>query len=383
MHDALSKNPKDDGFLAGNSDEDERTKILREYLDAAKSCVKDGVGSSGCSKLQALKASAALAGVDPLFIEAAEECISGSEEACAKFAVVTAATDACASITAGAASAGCAAAMPVVVDLVWPIVGPISTGVVKGVKTLIGGLGGMFISLGKQILDLLGLGSDDTTEVDFNVLAKQYRDKDNSILLDAKTEMVNHLEHAWEELRASTGLGPTAFMVDPKGQNRNARLALEKALDLELQKQPLWYDRLTYDVEYWSSPPGSWGASSLKSKSYISLGAHEQSNWTPGNLDVLGDKLSAPHDKLGVFQTVPKGASGVMSQRVEGMQRAFQATLGWVVASVSNEAGGTEKIKTLMQQRQQAEGSGLTWLLLLGLGAAYGGYKWYKKSAPK
>lgn len=94
----------------------------------------------------ALEALADDQGLPSKAVDLAEECLDGNREACEQLAAIIAAQAGCLAATAGVCPPCCGKAVMLVVDLIWPVVGPIIDGLVTA-----------SLALGEVALERLGL----------------------------------------------------------------------------------------------------------------------------------------------------------------------------------------------------------------------------------
>jgi len=141
----------------------DRYNKAKDYYDKAQSCLEDA-SSPQCEDLltEGAEKSLIAAGVDPAIASAAVECAkSRDREVCAKTSAKLAAVYGCTAATGGSGAYLCSELAPVLVDKMWPVIGPpltktwdVTLDVLEGV---FGMLGGIIDSLG----GLLGFGGGD------------------------------------------------------------------------------------------------------------------------------------------------------------------------------------------------------------------------------
>jgi hypothetical protein len=153
-------------------------QTAKGYYDRAKQCMDEGQSSQACKDLQdeGFRRGMEAAGVDPAITDAALECArSGDSEVCAKAAAKVAAVYGCTAATGGGGAYLCSKLAPIVVDKIWPVVGPplvaawdLQLGVLDGVVDM---LGGIISDLG----DLLGFGGNDDGPSHTEILTAMYQ----------------------------------------------------------------------------------------------------------------------------------------------------------------------------------------------------------------
>lgn len=127
----------------------------------------DDAQSEGCKALLDEGARAALtqAGIDPSLIEDSVKCVKDRDrEQCAKTSAKIAAVYACSAATSGAGTTVCNKVAPVLIEKMWPVIGPPLTTVWDvGLDTL-EALGSFLKHVVDAFGDLLGFGGDGPTK---------------------------------------------------------------------------------------------------------------------------------------------------------------------------------------------------------------------------
>jgi hypothetical protein len=177
----------------------------KDFYDKAKSCVDD-YSSESCQDFVGEQGEKALiaAGVDPKTAKEIVQCAQTRDrEACAKGSAKLAATYACVAATSGAGTVVCNQLAPVLIDKLWPVIGPPLTATwdigLDMLEAALSMLKGMF----EDIAGLLGFGDDGPTWTDrMNAL----RWKSAEIMNDSISNAFNAVRKADVESRIQVGL---------------------------------------------------------------------------------------------------------------------------------------------------------------------------------
>lgn len=135
------------------------------YYDKAQACVDDA-SSPQCTELLKEGAKTALvsAGVNPDVADAAVECAATRDrEACAKASAKLAAVYGCTAATGGGGYVVCSELAPILVDQMWPVIGPPLTATWDVALDTLEGVAGMLKGMAGAFGSMLGFGSNKPT----------------------------------------------------------------------------------------------------------------------------------------------------------------------------------------------------------------------------
>jgi len=127
-----------------------------DYYKKAEKCINDGE----CDEVL-VQAAAEYAGVDPTTAQLVYECAKKRDtNTCSKAGVTIGGIAAC-SYFSGGQTVLCSKAVPIVVNLIWPVVGPVVTGAVDFVRYFLSAISNVVGEAADAFGDLIGLGGDD------------------------------------------------------------------------------------------------------------------------------------------------------------------------------------------------------------------------------
>lgn len=168
----------------------------KEYYDKAKSCVDD-YGSPACQEFVGEQGKNALvaAGVEPNTAEEIVKCAQTRDgEACAKSSAKLAASYACAAATSGAGTAVCNQLVPILIDGMWPVIGPPLTKAWDIGFELLEGALSILKGLFEGIAGIIGFDGDD---------GPTWTEKMNALRWEAASIMNESISSAFNAARAA------------------------------------------------------------------------------------------------------------------------------------------------------------------------------------
>lgn len=352
-------------------------------IETARRCMEDPSGPE-CEEIAGEYGKQALvdAGVDPAVADAAVDCLrTRDREQCAKSSAKIAATYACAALTSGAGTVVCNELAPILIDKMWPVIGPPLTyawDVGLNILELVGGSLAEFV---KDLGELIGFGDDGPT----------YTEKLNSMLWAGNDIVAPALDAAVSasvqaDLESRRELGLPVNVEGVLGQMPPVQPYLPPAA--RKGPQDMIFDFLrsepgfgaVYVVARPSKKIQMLPDYEVVSADYVPK--HDEmlleapamppgwrpgsTEWSPHGFKIVKKALFSPIS----FFDVLAGAYGViLSARTDAIRKAAVGSVGQIVADNSVEA--KSDIIDGLELREDDSGSVLWWTLaLVGAGAA-------------
>jgi len=365
--------------------------MIPEEYKKARTCLDEGKSSQACKDIakQGGRDALVAAGLSKDTADDIVACASsGDGDSCAKAAAKVAAVYGCTSATGGAGAPLCSELAPVVVDKIWPVVGPPLAGTWDIAKGLLGGVTNILKGIADAFAGIFGFGGDDGpswTDLTNALLWKGY-----DITREALDQSVHAVLLADSESKLDLGLGrqlpigvvgwdPTDFSKASKPQfmERERQTELEAAQQLltdNLRRHPGFgafavraRSRGTNDyapIEYEFVPPAT-----VRKNGEVILRApampdgwsvSDQEGWLPN-----GYELDDAWNSRWNFQDLQNAYGLILAERTKAIREAAAESVGQTIAhNVVLAQGG--------RVEEPSESSPWPWLLVAaGAVAAY------------